>query len=61
MDLINARFVKLPFQKIERSLVQFDFLPIQMRQLLEVQKMFSHSKILRKHHISVDFLIEVLP
>ena len=32
-----------------------------MRQLVEIQKFFSHSKILRKQHITVDFLIEVLP
>jgi hypothetical protein len=61
MDLINSRFVKPPFEKIEKSLAQFDFYPIQMKQLVQVQKIFAQSKILRKQHISVDFLIECLP
>jgi hypothetical protein len=28
MDLINSRFVKEPFAKIERSLVAYDFFPV---------------------------------
>lgn len=29
MDLIESRFINEPFYKIERSLINFDFFPIQ--------------------------------
>ena len=57
MDLINSRFVKEPFAKIERSLVAYDFFPVQQQRMLELQRMFKASKILQEKHFTVDFLI----
>lgn len=61
MDLINSRFIKEPFVKIERCLNAYDFFPVQMQRLIDLQRLFKGSKILSEKHFSVDFLIEILP
>ncbi|CDW75950.1 b-box zinc finger family protein [Stylonychia lemnae] len=62
MDLIESRFIQEPFQKIERSLINFDFFPIQNSQLNNLQKIFTlgNSKILTLDAFTTELLF-VMP
>ena len=61
LDLINSRFVNDPFPKLEKTLNAFTFFPVQQQRIVDIQNMFSASRILKPEHIDVDFLTEVIP
>ena len=63
MDLIESRFVFEPFHKIEKSLIQYDFYPIQSNMLKNLEKMFlvGNSKIINSDHINADLLLIMPP
>lgn len=61
LDLINSRFIGNPFEKLEKSLSTFKFLPIQKQQLVDLERLFKSSRILKPEHFDVDFLVEIMP
>ena len=61
LDLINSRFVNDPFPQLERCLASFSFFPVQQQRIVDMQNMFSASRILKPEHIDVDFLTEIVP
>jgi hypothetical protein len=61
LDLINSRFINDPIVKIERSLKNYDFFPVQKQVLVDLCQKFKESKILKPEHFTVDFLCEVMP
>ena len=61
LDLINSKFVGTPFKKLEKYLGAFEFIPIQKQQLVDIERLFKQSKILKPEHFDVDFLVEILP
>jgi hypothetical protein len=61
LDLINSRFLDNPFKKLEKSLNDYKFLPIQKQQLIDLERLFKSSRILKPEHFDVDFLIEIMP
>lgn len=63
MDLIESKFMNEPFSKIEKNLLNYDFLPIQQSQLNNLIKIFvgGNSKIIDKEMITSDFLTTIIP
>jgi len=61
LDLINSRFINDPILKIERSLKNYDFFPVQKQVLVDLCQKFQESKILKPEHFTVDFLSEIMP
>lgn len=61
LDLINSRFIGNPFEKLEKSLTTFKFLPIQKQQLVDLERLFKSSRILKLEHFDVNFLVEIMP
>ena len=50
-----------PVQKIKQSLDSYDFFPIPRSKINETYELFKTSRIIRREHISGDFVSEVLP
>ena len=61
LDLINSRFINDPFQSLEKCLSRFTFFPVQQQRIIDLQKMLSSSRILKRDHVTVDFLTEIVP
>jgi len=61
LDLINSKFLNNPFLKIEKHLKRFDFFPVQKQHIINTERMFKSSKILKPEHFDVDFLTEIMP
>jgi len=63
MDLTESRFINEPFYKIEKSLILFDFFPIQNSTLSSVGKIFitGYSKILMPEHFIPELLLVMPP
>ena len=63
LDLIESRFIHEPFQKVEKALLLYDFVPIQQQDIFELQQQFvlGGSRILAPDHITVDFMLQIMP
>ncbi len=61
MDLIESKFIYEPFMKIERSLTQYDFFPIQNTMIKSIERIFANSKILTPDMITNDLLLLMPP
>lgn len=61
LDLINSRFVNDPFHSLEKCLSRFNFFPMEQQRLNDLSKMLQKSRIIKKDHINVDLMIEVIP
>jgi len=61
--MIESRFINEPFHKIEKALLKYDFVPIKEAEIEDLKKSFvlGGTKILEPHHISPDFLLNVMP
>ena len=61
LDLINSRFINDPFRNLERCLNRFTFFPMEQHKVNDLQRMLQNSRILKKDHVNVDLMIEVIP
>jgi hypothetical protein len=63
LDLIESRFVGVPFRPIEKALLKYDFEPVKQVDLDEIKKAFilGGSRILKPEHFCPDFYINIMP
>lgn len=63
LDLIDSKFIHEPFQRIEKALVKYDYMPIKHADIADIQKQFmlGGTKILFPELITAEFLVEVMP
>jgi hypothetical protein len=63
LDLLDSRFIEEPFQRMEKSLLKWDFFPVQDSQIHNLRREFvlGGSKIIQPDFINADFLVEIMP
>jgi hypothetical protein len=63
MDVLDSRYVFEPFQKVEKALLKYDFIPMRQKQIVDLQKAFilGGSRIILPKHMNAEFLLTIMP